>query len=356
VSERYNWDGSLKEEYRGGTLGFSAARTMWLHRQNHSATLRRDALTRCRYCGLLMEYFTRYDQKRLPVVPKLIRAVAVPARMRWHVMSGVAFPGDGGSSHCYVPHPAFCPRVEHDDDDLSLAEARAVFRRKSDELIASGQFIPDLAPARCEDEVAEQYVQDVGDVRHVIAYGRMLWLAPSRIDTLQCVARADSTGERCRNLVWTQDGSWEEMEIPYAPGRAGQQVLWAGMTMWVFALHTLYPAEFSRWMKQRCPSHDSGYIPDAVPPQWVHFDPLRHDAHILRQRPSGVVGAERDTESVMADLRLGPRRTECATPGCGNGSVSQVPEGWVCSFCQRRRERRDRTHQKWVDPRDGNIP
>ncbi|MEU6381677.1 DUF6083 domain-containing protein [Streptomyces sp. NPDC046909] len=130
VSERYHWDGTAKEP---GTSGFASTRTMWLHRSNGTTTLRRDALTRCRYCGLLMEYFDRYDHRRIPMVPKPVPSAAVPAQMRWHVMGGVAFPGDGGHGMCHVPHPAFCPMVEHEDDNLSLAQARAVFRKKSDE-------------------------------------------------------------------------------------------------------------------------------------------------------------------------------------------------------------------------------
>ncbi|MCX4597175.1 hypothetical protein OG819_48480 [Streptomyces sp. NBC_01549] len=66
------------------------------------------------------------------------------------------------------------------------------------------------------------------------------------------------------------------MEIPHAPGRAGQQVLWAGTAMWVYGLHVLYTDEFNRRMKQCCTSHAPGntYAPDAVPPQWVRFAAL----------------------------------------------------------------------------------
>lgn len=351
MSDAFHWDGSPKED---ALLGFRTARTMWLHRSNKSTLLRRDAMAKCRYCGLAMEYFDRYDDLRIPMTPKTVPSRAVPPRMRWQIMNGIAYPGDGGLAVCRVPHPAFCPQVEHEDDDPQLAHARAVYRKRSEGLIASGQFIPDLVPPRCEEDVAEQHVQDVGEVRHVIAYSSRLLLAPSRVDTIQCVARADSTGERCKNTVWTEEGHWEEVEIPYVPGRAGQQVLWAGSRMWVFALHALYPDEFSRWMKQRCPSHASGYTPDAVPPEWVSFDPWRHEDHILRERPAGVAEPKRVADHI-ADMLLGPKRTRCATSGCLNGSDAPVPEGWLCWQCSRLTERRERIHQKWGNPTRGNV-
>ncbi|MGW2386344.1 DUF6083 domain-containing protein [Streptomyces sp. NPDC001658] len=351
MSERFHWDGSHKGY--GKQHGFTGARTMWLHRNNASTTLRRDALTRCRYCGLLMEYFDRYDHLRIPMVPKQIPSAAVPARMRWHIMGGIAFPGDNRQTMCHVPHPAFCPMVEHEDDDLSLAEARAVFRKKSEELIAAG-FIPDMRPPRCEEEVAEQHVEDVEGIRHVVAYSGLLWLAPGPVDTIQCVAHANSTDERCKKLVWEGEGTWQEVEIPYAPGRAGQQVLWAGTTMWVYGLHALYTAEFNRWMRQRCGSHAPGqsYAPDAVPPQWVTFDALRHDEYILRQHPAGAEVMPK-SPVMLPGIALGPKRTACASTSCRNGSAAPVPEGWLCSQCEDRSARRERTHQKWVTPPSG---
>ncbi|GGP32404.1 hypothetical protein GCM10018980_68490 [Streptomyces capoamus] len=345
VNERFHWDGSPKDE---AFAGFGPARTMRLHRSNRSTTLRRDSLAQCRYCGLPMEYFDRYDHGRIPMMPMMVPAAAVPERMRWSVMQGVAVQGDGGDSRCYVPHPAFCPAYTHHDkvsDEITRARAR--LRARMEQLIAEG-FVPDLPPAD-EDDVAEQYVEPVEGQRHVVAYANLLWLAPGRVDTIQCVARAASTGERCRNRVSQNDGVWGEMKIPYAAGRAGQDVLWAGTTMWVYELHTLQTGSFNRWMRQRCVDHAPGAnsAPDAVPPQWVHFHPLRHDEFILRQRPAQAEPLKAPA-SRIAGLSMGPERTECATPDCRNGSVSKVPEGWLCWKCERAARRRQRTHLHFV--------
>ncbi|MEU5013343.1 DUF6083 domain-containing protein [Streptomyces sp. NPDC021749] len=352
MSERFNWDGSPKDD---GQSGFSATRTMWLHKSNRSMTLRRDELTRCRYCGLLMEYFDRYDHGRIPMVPKQLPSAPIPHRMRWHILSGAAWPGDGGEMKCYVPHPAFCPAVEHDDDTIDLAQARAIFRKHMERRIEAGLFVP-VPPPSGESEVAEQFVEPIEGMRHVIAYGSLLWLAPGEIDHLQCVARARRSGKRCTQTVSGDEGKWTEIEIPYAPGRAGQEVLWAGATMWVYALHTLYSQDISRWMRQRCTHHAPGEnsAPDAVPPQWVHFDPLRHDAFILRQRPASA-GPIEVPNSRFAGLALGPKHTDCATPGCGNGSEAPVADGWKCRKCERTNERRQRTHQRWINPTSDSI-
>ncbi|WP_318275331.1 DUF6083 domain-containing protein [Streptomyces pharetrae] len=318
---------------------------MRVHQSSPSTLLRRDALTRCRYCCELMEYFDRHDHGRIPMVPKAFRSARFPVQMRWHILRGIALPGDGGESHCYVPHPAFCAAVDHPESSGELAQARAVFRRRFEERVAQG-FIPDLRPAD-EDEVAEQHVEPVEGVRHVIAYASVLWLAPGKIDDIQCVARAWTTGERCGNAVSHGEGTWTEIEIPYTPGRAGQEVLWSGSTMWVYALHTLYPEEFRRWMRQRCSQHTGAMVDEVLPPQWIPFRPLAHDEFILRERPTQ---SERPAavDRGIAAIALEPERTECASPDCRNGSVAKVPKGWLCYKCARVREHRERTHRKWI--------
>ncbi|MCX4581271.1 DUF6083 domain-containing protein [Streptomyces sp. NBC_01571] len=349
MSNRFHWDGTPKADEE---RGFAVGRTMWLHRSNHSTTLRRDAMAKCRYCGLPMMYFDRDNHQRIPMVPKPIPSALVPPQMRWHVSRGVAFHGDVGEATCWVPHPAFCPQLAHDDDvPASIVDVRARYRRRSEDLIASGKFIPDLVPPRCEEDVAEQHVQDVEDIRHVISYNSMLWLGAGRVEALQCVARAATTGERCPGLVSQGEGRWEEVEIPYMQGRAGQDVLWAGTTMWVYGLHALFPEEISRWMKQRCTYHASGYAADAVPAQWVPFSALRHDEHIMRERPA-MADAERkrDVEERAARTPQRPKRTACAAEGCSNGSVAAVPAGWLCWTCDPVQARRERTHHKWQAP------
>ncbi|MDO0929740.1 DUF6083 domain-containing protein [Streptomyces sp. TG1A-8] len=321
---------------------------MRVHQSSPSTLLRRDAIAQCRYCGERMEYFDRYDHGRIPMVPKALPSDRFPVQMRWHILRGIALPGDGGESYCYVPHPAFCAAVEHPESSRELTEVRALFRLRFEKRIKQG-FIPVLRPSD-EDEVAEQHVEPVEGLRHVIAYASALWLAPGKVEDIQCVARAWRTGERCLNAVSHDEGEWTEIEIPYTPGRAGQEVLWAGSTMWVYALHTLYPDEFRRWMHQHCTQHTGGTSKDdALPPQWVRFRPLVHDDFILRERPAQVELPSLANIGI-ARLALEPERTECATPDCHNGSVAKVLEGWLCYKCERARKHRERVHRQWVKP------
>ncbi|MFD5914850.1 DUF6083 domain-containing protein [Streptomyces massasporeus] len=345
MSERFHWDGSPTDE--GAQPSFGSYRTMRVHQSSPSTLLRRNALAHCRYCGERMEYFDRHDHGRIPMVPKALPSARFPVQMRWHILRGIALPGDGGEAYCYVPHPAFCAAVDHPESSRELTQARAVFRRRFDKRVSEG-FVPDLRPSD-EDEVAEQHVEPVEGLRHVIAYASLLWLAPGKVEDIQCVARAWRTGERCQNAVSHSEGTWTETEIPYTPGRAGQEVLWSGSTMWVYALHTLYPDEFRRWMQQRCIQHTggAGMDGDVLPPQWVRFRPLAHDEFILRDRPAHVeLPPMVDTR--VASISLEPERTECATPDCRNGSVATVPKGWLCYKCARVREHREHTHRKWI--------
>ncbi|MFF1404970.1 DUF6083 domain-containing protein [Streptomyces sp. NPDC058294] len=319
---------------------------MRLHQSSPSKLLRRDAIAQCRYCGEWMEYFDRHDHGRIPMVPKALPSDRFPVQMRWQILRGIALPGDGGESYCYVPHPAFCAAVDHPESSHELTQARAMFRMRFEKRVKQG-FIPDLRPLD-EDEVAEQHVQPVEGLRHVIAYASLLWLAPGKVEDVQCVARAWSTGERCSNAVSHDEGEWTEIEIPYTPGRAGQEVLWSGSTMWVYALHTLYLDEFRRWMQQRCIHHARGAgIEEVLPPQWVRFRPLVHDEFILRERPAHVE-LPTMTDTGIAGIFLEPERTVCATPDCHNGSVAKVPKDWLCYKCEPIRKKRERIHRQWT--------
>ncbi|MEU5666496.1 DUF6083 domain-containing protein [Streptomyces longwoodensis] len=348
MSGRFNWDGSAKDD---SELVFGQLRTMRVHRSNPSTLLRQDAIARCRYCGEPMEYFDRHDHGRIPMFPKQLPSARFPVQMRWHVLRGIAMPGDGGEDRCYIPHPAICAAVEHTDSSTGLTHARASMRRRFEARLKDG-FIPALRPSD-EQEVAEQHIEPVEGLRHVIAYSSLLYLAPGKIEDLQCVAVAYGTGERCRNGVSQEEGRWDEVEIPYVAGRAGQDVLWAGSTMWVYTLHTLYPEEIRRWMRQRCPHHAPGTssAPDAVPPQWTHFDPWRHSEYILRDRPTHLEPAM-PQETLLSGLAAEPKRTECAVPDCRNGSVSKVPKGWLCYRCAKKQARRAQTHRRWTGSED----
>ncbi|MGW0538556.1 DUF6083 domain-containing protein [Streptomyces sp. NPDC003032] len=358
-SDHYHWDGSRKDDSEAPGDPFSAAgrSRIRIHRSSPTTTLRRKCQSQCRFCGHSVEYFDRFDGGRLPMIPHLFPARHIPPRLRWHVEGGMAYTGCGGNMLCRVAHPAFCPMVDHDDNDPEMERARRALAVRTRRWIDAGEFVPDLRPSPTEADVAEQHVDegDIGVVRHLIRYTNALWLGPTVIDRIRCVAMAASTGERCKNLVLSSavyDGEWEEMEIPIAPGRAGQQTLWAGTTMWVYGLHALTPSECLRWIKQRCTYHlpHGSTTPDNISPQWIRFDPLRHAEFILYQRPIWAPEIKGQEHPLLSRLKPVAKLTGCAEPECRNTTPRTVAAEWRCWKCGPRYERRQKTHRMWQRP------
>ncbi|GHI24295.1 hypothetical protein Shyd_56660 [Streptomyces hydrogenans] len=66
-----------------------------------------------------------------------------------------------------------------------------------------------------------------------------LRLAPCEVHELRCISTFSGTQERCENGVFdVEEGKWEEVDIPYAPGRQGQQILnLTGGRMWAWVVN-----------------------------------------------------------------------------------------------------------------------
>lgn len=115
---------------------------MRLHQSNQSRLLRRDGVGPCTFCGNPVEWFDQYNAKRIPLTPEF-PARRVPARYRWHLSGGVAYPGtERFSEYCRVPHPAVCPAVEHEALPRQLDEVRRVLAVRMRERIEQGLFTP----------------------------------------------------------------------------------------------------------------------------------------------------------------------------------------------------------------------
>lgn len=304
------------------------------------------------YCGHMMEYFDRFDGGRIPLVPVEFPAVRVVPRQRWQVDNGVAYLNPAAQGACRLPHPAVCPMVEHTDADRELEGVRRALAVRTRKAIDAGQFVPREAKDLDEEEVAEQHVVvQEGAERHIVRHSTGLWLAPTTVADLRCIAL--SQGERCATAVRAEDdpeGMWEEIDIPPVAGRHGQRVLAAGDTMWVYALGTSGFDALQRWVKQRCPVHWQNTAPDAVSAEWVHFNPLHHEAHILHRPPSdATVPLPRSgiDDRGPFGIVFEPPRTTCANERCRNGTVMTVEEGWLCYKCAPKARRREATHRAW---------
>ncbi|MGW7521854.1 DUF6083 domain-containing protein [Streptomyces sp. NPDC054796] len=324
---------------------------MRLDASSHSKLLRRKAAGECRYCGVRVEWFDRFDRTRIPLTTEVPRS-QVPERFRWYVDAGVAYPGNdpGGSRYCRIPHPAVCPALEHEGLPEEMADVVARLAVRMRIRIDKGEFVPALPPqeeeAAAVSEPAPEQKQTLPDQRHIVRYFSYLRLAPGRIEDLRCVAEED--GARCPDGVFSADqGRWEQMEMPHVPGRSGQMLLTqTGGAMWVWSLEGLDWGTVSRWLGQRCPAHaDGSSAPDHSASEWEPFHPQRHADFVLAERPEGY-DPPRAPEGIT--VHDGPRTTTvCAQDGCFNSTVATVHEGWLCWRCSKRAQRRARTHSRW---------
>ncbi|MFG2227926.1 DUF6083 domain-containing protein [Streptomyces sp. NPDC048644] len=257
----FNWDGSRQDAWKPHNM------RVWS--SSASKTLRRNAQDQCVYCGHKMEYFDRFDGGRIPMVPMALPAAKIPPRHRWHVDNGVAYKDAASRGTCRLPHPTVCPMAEHTDGDEELDSVRRTLAVRTRMAIDAKTFVPRESKTLDEDEVAEQHITVAeGAERHIARHSTRLWLAPTTIQDLRCVARAGT--DRCSMAVRAEDspeGAWEEIDIPPVPGRAGQQVLAAGSTMWVWVLNVLDYDSLERWVKQRCFAHWNSSAPDAEAPE-----------------------------------------------------------------------------------------
>lgn len=320
-------------------------RNLRLHRANQTKMLRRDARSRCKFCGTPIEFFDRYDGTRIPLTPEF-PARAVPKHLHWHINRGVAYPGSD-TAFCRIPHPAVCPAVEHPDLPGELADVVRVLARRMHQVVQDGEFTPYEEPVG-EESVAHPEPERVGRFRHIVAYYGDLRLGPCAIEDLRCVAEEHRTGVRCESGVYNAgEGEWARVDIDVrqAKGRQGQLVLdVTGGQVWAWHLVDFHVVR--RWWAQRCEDHFMSSRPDAVRNEFVPFHPVRHDAFILTERPTGYDVAKTDEGIVVHE---GPReRHKCAH--CSNCTVESVPEGWLCWQCEPELRRRARVHRRWVGP------
>ncbi|MER5747122.1 DUF6083 domain-containing protein [Streptomyces sp. NPDC002225] len=322
--------------------------SMHLHRSNQTKVLRSAAVSRCKYCGVPVEWFDRHDGMRIPLTCEFPTR-CIPARMRWHVDRGVAYPGhDTSSQYCRIPHPAVCPATDHPDLPPPLQDVvrRLAIRMRTG--IDNGTFIPPPVETETETDAESPGPDQVQHVRHVINCHGSLRIGPGPIEELQCIARDSHTEQRCENGICDlTEGRWELTSInpDHATGRQGQQILdLTGGSIW--AWHLTDFTVVRRWWAQRCHAHFGTDEPDHVANEFVPFHPLRHDAHVLTQRPDGY-----DLPGVSDgrhDIRCGPEeRVKCATPTCSNSTVTSPHKGWLCWQCEKLQQRRERTHRRW---------
>ncbi|MEU9298506.1 DUF6083 domain-containing protein [Streptomyces sp. NPDC048266] len=324
---------------------------MHLHRSNGTTLLRRDAVDRCNHCGTPIEWFDRFDDKRIPLSPE-VPARPVPAPMRWHVARGVAYPGaDPHTGQCRISHPAICPALEHTDLPPQIQDLVNMLAVRMRQRIDQGLLLPaeERPAAKPQASRPEPSVSS----RHVISLHTTLRIAPCTVNDVRCTA-LDYEGERCENgLFDLNEGKWEEIDVPHSPGRHGQRLQSeTGGRMWVWSLY-----EFShalRWGRQLCADHDGGPVLSQAENELVPFSPFTHGEFILARRPAGY---DRPPAAQDLGIHAGPKNhTVCAEPGCSNASARAEQPGWLCWKCNRVAKQRARIHRQWQQAQPSEPP
>ncbi|MFB7275409.1 DUF6083 domain-containing protein [Streptomyces sp. NPDC056244] len=346
MANKRHWDGTPVDEAEARR---GARRNMYVHKASASRTLREDAVKRCLYCNHPIDWYQRYDNDEwLPLLLREFPARLVKEYRRWTVFNGVAYLADDGTGRCRIAHPAICPALEDEhDDDPSLRNLRRRYAVYTRTWIDKGEFVP--AERRVsETDVCEQYVQADSEVRHVVSYAPFTLLAPAAVDKIQCIARAATTNERCRNLIFEpglHQGHWTQIEIPIPPGRSGRATLWSDQKMWIYDLNALWPEEWRRWRSQRCTSHESSSAPNTTMEEWLVFDAWRHHKFILCDRPEDLHKRERGDAAGWGLLK--PAKAEYKCANCSNRSYAPQDKEWLCWKCVPAAARREKTHEKW---------
>ncbi|MFB8020763.1 DUF6083 domain-containing protein [Streptomyces rubiginosohelvolus] len=322
--------------------------SMFLHRTAKTRTLRSKAASRCKYCGTPIEWFESYDARPIPLTNEF-PSRRIPAKLRWHIEQGIAYPGtDASSPYCRIPHPAICPAVEHTDLPPAIQELVRLLSVRMRTAIDQGEFSPFAEPVTPE-EVENPEPEKTARIRHVIAYSGTLRIGPCAIEDLQCISTDRRTRRRCKYPVCDLgEGRWQPVSIneEQAAGRLGQMVLsLTGGTMWAWNLVDFTVA--IRWWRQHCHEHHNSSQPDHVRCELVPFHALRHSEYILTDRPA----EDPPGPEATVVIHEGPiARTKCSNAPCSNTSVIDHPDNWLCWECAKRERRRALVHQRWVRP------
>ncbi|MFD7608442.1 DUF6083 domain-containing protein [Streptomyces mirabilis] len=273
---RRRWDGSYANGHRLRSLRVDPAGPPRIPRCAQS--------DRCRECGNQIEWFQRSDEGPVCLHPVELPTDGVPARLRWHVSSGVAHAAGDGSPWCRLAHAAVCPA--HDavfpPDAAALAFLRRRLALNTRRLIDCGAFRPVVASAepRLPSDVCRP-------ARPIVQLLYVRYLAACPVDEIRCVAMTRRR-ERCTYPLLGPDdptGAWILVPSTAAQG----QLALPDHVMAMYDLSALPYEVQLRWHLQRC--HGHGATPpgaDLVMAEWEPFDPVIHSAHIHPRLPTRV--------------------------------------------------------------------
>lgn len=266
---------SFPRRWDGSRTGHRPYRLLRLAPDTRARALRAPQSKPCARCGNRVEWYDRDDGRPVPLHPHELPAEQVPEGMRWHVFDGIAHPVPDGSAWCRVPHLPLCPATAEPAAArlgrlTGLRRHLAVATRQR---IDNGLFTPPPTLSGPEPDAPQ---------REVVLLLHVLYLAPSRVEAIRCVAQTRRRG-RCPHPVAASGagtGVWAAHPVPPAPARdhlTGHQV---GTLMLIYDVSRLPYGEQVRWRQQHCPDHAATLAADVELPAWEPFDAFAHHQHI----------------------------------------------------------------------------
>ncbi len=279
------WDGSR--------YGQPSQRLLRLAPDTRSRALRAPQAKPCTACGNLVEWYPRHGTVPVPLHPHELPVHHVPEALRWHVDQGVAHPYGDGTPWCRVPHPPLCPAPTATDPTGTSPVAPAAGRHGRLEplrrrlalhtrrLIDTGRLAPPPASATAKAPALPR------DVVHLL---RLLYLAPSALDEIRCVAQTRNRA-RCAVPLADRQAPWGVVPVPPAPGRDHLTGDLTGRPILVRDLTGIPYSDQLRWRHQHCPAHATTRAADLALPEWEPFDAFAHHQHI-RPAPDAAAPGE----------------------------------------------------------------
>ncbi|MFC9296972.1 DUF6083 domain-containing protein [Streptomyces sp. NPDC057011] len=73
----------------------------------------------CDGCGLVVEFREVIDQQHdVALQPGEFPSQRLPERARWHLASGIAWPGENETAWCRLDHDLICPAAEEPEERI----------------------------------------------------------------------------------------------------------------------------------------------------------------------------------------------------------------------------------------------
>jgi hypothetical protein len=241
-------------------------------------------MDRCRFCGNLLEWCQRTDERLIAMHPVELPTRQIPPRMRWHMAAGIAHHGDAGSRWCHIPHPVICPAITPDRPlpAPAIDALRRYLSLRTRVLIDQG-FQP--APALSAPSTPHPADRTDDSVRPVVHFLQTHYLAPGPLASIRCVAQTRRR-QRCPNTITTdsEPGRWLLMPLDVQPDEPGHRRHLAEhllpTEMAIYHLGHTPLLEQLRWRAQHCRAHAHTSAADLALTQWQVLDPFLHRQYL----------------------------------------------------------------------------